>query len=49
MDLNYDFFDPQIGAVVMGIQHVDELIAELIGYRDLIERENTNGSRDTNG
>lgn len=26
--------------VVMSVAHVDELIAELIGYRDAMEREN---------
>lgn len=26
--------------VVMSLAHVDELIAELIGYRDAMEREN---------
>jgi hypothetical protein len=32
--------DQNIGGVIMSLAHVDELIAELISCRDVIEREN---------
>lgn len=32
--------DPLISGVIMSLAHVDELIAELISYRDAVEREN---------
>lgn len=32
--------DPSIGGVIMSVVHVDELIAELIGLRDTMQREN---------
>lgn len=32
--------DSSIGGVVMSVAHVDELVAELIGLRDVMEREN---------